>query len=80
MAGRKGEDDFRHFLVALKNIKNVRKNGRYKQSELNEMIRISSFFDKAKEVLKSPYFIGFITLIGLIITVALQMLGFFWKR
>ncbi|MCJ7423780.1 hypothetical protein MUP01_05875 [Candidatus Bathyarchaeota archaeon] len=64
MSGPRGGDDFKHLLIALKNIKNMRTRKNYRLSELNDMVKFLSFSDRVREVLVSPYFlsaIGFVT-------------------
>jgi hypothetical protein len=58
--------DFRQFLIALKNIKNIEDKDDYSISELSEMIRITSFSERAKERLESPLFLGIVSLITVI--------------
>lgn len=73
--GKEGEDDLRHFLIALKNIKNGKAEKEYPLYELNEMTTIMSFSERVKETLKSPY----VPLLYIIVTIILGLLRLIWK-
>ena len=72
---RKREDDLRHFLIVLKNVKSGKRKKEYPLSELNEMIRILPFSERVKERLKSPY----VALFFGVVAIVLQALRFVWK-
>lgn len=72
---REREDDLRHFLIALKNVKSGKRKKEYPLFELNEMTRISPFSERIKEKLKSPY----ATLLIGIVAIVLQVLRLIWK-
>jgi hypothetical protein len=57
------EGGFRQFLIAMKNIKNIENKERYPLSDLNRMVRVLSFSERAKEWLKSPWFTAIVSFI-----------------
>jgi hypothetical protein len=69
IAGKYVKDDSRRFLVALKNICNVRRELDYPSDELYKMIRPKPFSDRIKDWLKSPYFEAIVGLIPVIAAV-----------
>ena len=79
MGEREREDDLRHFLIALKNVKSGKAEKEYPFSELNEMIRAFPFSERLKERLKSPYVTSLVTVIIGMIAIVLQLLRLIWK-
>lgn len=69
MGGRFREEDFRQLLVALRNIRNVQRNNESQLSELNDLMRVLSFSERVKRMLKSPYFEAIIAALEIIIAV-----------
>jgi len=76
---RKGEGDFRNFLTAMKNLKNMEKKKEYSLSELNKMITILSFSERVKESLRSPY-ISILTSVAIgALAIIFEVMRFIWR-
>ena len=75
VAGKYVKDDSRRFLIALKNICNLRQEADYPSDELYKMIRPKPFSERIKDWLKSPYFGAIVGLIVPFIAAVLSIMS-----
>lgn len=74
--GKFTKDEQRHFLVALKNIHDIRRKKDYPSDELHGMLRPQSLLERIRDYLSHPFFKGLVVLVPIIAAIVSVLSNF----